>query len=109
MPKKKRTKKDKIQTDQRRQTSPSLGHTAKAAVTREVEKTPSVGEQTSGTFSLSKEYSGPTKRKTPMQTAQTVAISTSAYSYLRSDLLKTTILTSAIVIAELVIYFFIMK
>jgi hypothetical protein len=109
MPKKKRTKKDKIQSDMRRQSSPALGHSSKAAVTREVENTSSPSNNTSATFSLN-EFGSQTKKKasTPAP-AKTVAINTGAYSYLQGDLLKTTILTSAIVAAELFIYFFIMK
>lgn len=111
MPKKKRTREDKIQADKRRQSATQTVHlNKKAAVTREVENKPEAPAATSSTFSLPKEY-GNAKSKTaaPASTTQTVAINTSAYNYLRGDLLKTTFLTTAIIAAELIIYFFMMK
>lgn len=106
MPKKKRTRKDKIQADIKRQSTPSLAHpTRPVAVTREA-KEPEKTKQTSGSFSLPQRYTDQIKTH---PTTASAKISTSAYGYLQGDLLKTTVLTFSIIGAELLIYFMMMK
>jgi hypothetical protein len=109
MPKKKRTRKDKIQTDLKRQSPTALSRSqSPAAVTREVEHRTEDAKPTTTTFSLPEKYQSKTKVPTARQ-AQTVAINTSSYNYLRGDLLKTFVITTLIIGAELFIYLFIMK
>ena len=112
MPKKKRTRKDKIQTDVRRQTTSATDLPKKSAsTTRENKEQTKQAEPSIGTFSLPHEYTKDSK-KAPVKSVQpikTATIDTSSYSYLRGDLLKTSFLTLTIVGAELFVYFFIMK
>jgi hypothetical protein len=113
MPKKKRTRKDKIHTDVRRQSTSSADFPKKSvSTTRENDEQSKQAEPSIGTFSLPQEYTQNAPKKTAVranQTIKTVAVDTSSYSYLRGDLLKTTFLTLTIVGAELFVYFFIMK
>jgi hypothetical protein len=112
MPKKKRTRKDKIQADQRRQTFPLPDRSGSAAtVTSETEATPKAENASMNTFSLPTAYTS-SKKKTVEHTAATTktsAIQTSTYSYLRGDLMKTLFLTGSIIAVELCVYFFMMK
>lgn len=111
MPKKKRTRKDKIQADLKRQSSPSLAHpTRSAAVSREAKDPVNKTEESKGTFSLPEKYaSASTKSSKSTIKARPVEINTAAYSYISGDLLKTTVLSIAIIGAELLIYFTMMK
>lgn len=104
MPKKKRTRKEKIQADVKHQTSPSLAHpTRSAAVSREAKEPVEKTEETNGTISLPQKYAAAPSRKSTTQ--RPAEINTSAYSYIRGDLLKTTVLTILIIGAEIIIYF----
>ncbi|MBA3723901.1 MAG: hypothetical protein H0W89_03320 [Candidatus Levybacteria bacterium] len=114
MPKQKKTLKQKMQTDVRRQASPSLSrHSETAPISRET-KTPNPVEQAPiGTFSLPTPY---TKKQTKLRAiphahspVSSAAINTNDYAYLRGDLLKTVIITSAIIIIETLVYFLILK
>lgn len=109
MPKKKRTRKDKIQTDIKRQSPSALSRSqSTAAETREIAEEKQTVETTQSTFALPEKYQ--TKRKaTPTIAAKTVAINTNSYGYLRGDLVKTFVLTTLIIGVELFIYFFMMK
>lgn len=109
MPKKKRTRKDKIQTDTKRQSPSALSRSqSTAAETREIAEEKNPVEPTQNTFALPEKYQ--TKRKSiPTSTSQTVAINTNSYGYLRGDLVKTFVLTILIIGVELFIYFFMMK
>lgn len=113
MPKKKRTRKDKIQTDVRRQTTSATDLPKKSvSTTRENKEQSKQAEPSIGTFSLPQEYTKDSSEKAPVKKVQqvkTATIDTSSYSYLRGDLLKTSFLTLTIVGAELFVYFFIMK
>lgn len=111
MPKKKRTRQDKIQADLKRQSRPSLAHpTRSAAVSREAKEPVNKTEETKGTFSLPEKYTASSPRKsTPTMKARPAEINTAAYSYIRGDLLKTTVLTISIIGAELLIYFTMMR
>ncbi|HEX8931900.1 MAG TPA: hypothetical protein VF810_01970 [Patescibacteria group bacterium] len=81
MPKKKKTREQKILADHRRETA------------------------TASLYSIvpnSLTY----QSKNPEPVKKTVAINTSAYSYLQTDLTKTALLTIAIIAIELIIRFF---
>lgn len=111
MPKKKRTRKDKIQADIKRQSPSKLAHPNKPSVSisRETTEVNKVEETAIGTFSLPKGYQKPSQKPVSIQTPQDVTISTNAYSYLRGDLLKTLFITTVIIAVELLIYFNLMK
>jgi hypothetical protein len=110
MPKKKKTLKQKMQTDQRRQsdpkvlTSPNASNNTLPTASGHVERPT---ETASGMFSLPTDYSKKNKETVATRTAQAsaITISTNEYSYLGKDLLKTGFLTIIIVLAELVIKF----
>lgn len=103
MPKKKKTLKQKMQADQRRQPT--------TAVRTSSENSPQTIPQPAHT-SASTSFSLPTthakKHRESREQARTtaIAIDTNEYAYLSKDILKTTLLTSLIVIAELVMKFF---
>ncbi len=107
MPKKKRTRQQKLQTDAKRQSTPRTHVNASAAVTREV-KEPRSKETPSGTFSLPEKYIEQVATATHIP-PKTVTIATAEYGYLRGDLLKTTLLTFGIVAIELIVHFFVMN
>lgn len=113
MAKKKRTRKDKIQTDLRRDTSP-VATKSRSTVAKSSPRTtkPEAAEQAGNTFSLPQEYVAKIGREAvaeAVSSPQTVSINTSAYKYLRGDLFKTLTLTTLIITAELFIFFFWMK
>ncbi len=109
MPKKKRTRQQKIQTDVKRQSpSPRTHVTSSAAVTREVKESRNEASEALGTFSLPQKYLQQAATATHVP-PKAVAITTSEYGYLRGDLLKTTLLTFGIIALELVIHFFVMN
>lgn len=93
MPKKKKTLKQKLQTDKRRQlTTVSADHTEESV--------------TSPTFSLPQDYIKTTsaKRTTIKHTpTQVTNIQTHEYKYLRRDLIKTSMLTTSIVVLEIIL------
>jgi hypothetical protein len=89
MPKKKKTRKQKMQSDQRRQT-----------ITISAQPIPNHEK-------IERETPSPTTTVAP--TAKPIvrhAILTGEYQYLSGDLLKTAVLTCSIVLAELLIHFF---
>lgn len=113
MAKKKRTRKDKMQTDLRREAS-TTSSTKRRTVAKSSRQTakPKAAEQAGNTFSLPQEYVANIGREAALEavgTPQNVSINTSAYRYLRGDLLKTMTLTTLIIASELFIYFFWMK
>lgn len=115
MPKQKKTRKQKMQTDVRRQSSPSLSrHSESAPISRETKTPDPVDQAPVGTFSLPTTYTAKEQTKLSNKPlshspANTKAINTNAYSYLRGDLLKTTIITSAIIITESLIFFLLLN
>lgn len=92
MPKKKRTRKEKLQSDMRRQTP-------RATV-------PQPQETIATTYSVSEMLTPSPKVTSPESIMKQQTIITSDYAYLNRDLLKTTLLTGTIVALELFIYFF---
>ncbi len=107
MPKKKRTRQQKIQADVKREPTPRSHVNVKSAVTREV-KEQRAEAVSSGTFSLPEQFIKQAATATHVP-PKTVTIATAEYSYLRGDLLKTTFLTLGIVVIQLVIHFFVMN
>lgn len=105
MPKLKKTRKQKMKTDQRRQVSSSMTTPSKSVEKATPEKTQQTPERQSGTYSLSDSFSVKTKASAKQPIHQERAVSTNEYKYLRGDLWKTIFLTSAIVVTELVIRF----
>lgn len=104
MPKKKKTLKQKLKTEQRHQVSTLDRNSEEASSVENHASSESVGQ----TFSLPQSYlnsrqSG--KRNTSQTSVQTTAIETHEYKYLGMDLLKTFLLTSSIVIVELILRF----
>ncbi len=105
MPKKKRTRKQKIQTSQRH-----VDHDV--AVTNEPlqqdnQESPRQENAVSGvSFSLPTSYTHKKQPSTiPTTHTTTATITTNDYGYLRKDLLKTGLLTVAIVVTECLIRF----
>ncbi len=112
MPKKKKTRKQKLQADARRQMIPSVSSSSTPVLPAQEPTQPQeTNERSESTFSLPKSYttkSPPTKKlhEEKIHTStQTVSIATHGYQYLAHDLRKTAFLTSAIVVAELLIRF----
>ena len=96
MPKKRKTREQKILTEHKRQTvnQPVLSNVS-------IQKDNSQQVNSRGaTFSFSPVLAG---KITPRKAEPTITISTNEYSYLSIDLLKTALVTCAIVIAEIVI------
>jgi len=104
MPKKRKTRKEKLLHDQKRQTvHESTSSVVVSPKTETEQKQESVTPAM--TFSLSATQEQPAK--TPQKKATTISISTDEYAYLSNDLMRTALLTVAIVFAELVIKLFI--
>ena len=107
MPKKRKTRKEKLLHDKKKL---AVHEIAPSEVTSTKSQTPAAHQEaaTSGTFSLpvvtEKPQSTPDKIK---QTTPTVSISTGEYGYLGTDLMRTALLTGAIVFAELLIRLFV--
>ncbi len=107
MPKKRKTKKQKILLDNKRQV---VQEPAPSVVSSSKNETPQTEQETekTETFSLpivmDKTHTIPEKAK---QSPLAVTISTNEYGYLATDLMKTTLLTGAIVFAELLIKLFV--
>jgi hypothetical protein len=103
MPKKRKTRKEKMLKDQKRQVVHETPHPVISSEKKETQKEQQTTSQNI-TFSLSTAnttvQSAPKKTK-PATTA--TVISTDEYGYLGVDLLKTAIVTSAVVITEIVI------
>ncbi|SRR6266568_632666 len=106
MPKKRKTRKEKILLDNKRQV---VQEPAPSVVSSSKKQTPRTEQETEKieTFSLptamDKIHTAPEKAK---QSIQSITISTNEYGYLATDLMKTALLTGAIVFAELLIRLF---
>jgi len=105
MPKKRKTRKQKILLDTKRHMvseTPSVSSSQKKETPQKKQNTIMPG----ATFSLSTvatdKLSSPKKTST---NTSSVIISTQEYTYLGNDMIKTAIVTGAIVIAEIVIRF----
>lgn len=105
MPKKKRTRKQKLQSDVRKVTTVSSETVITTPKRSEKKKEETKQESSSGTsYSLSAK-AAEKKISQPKSTKTTVL--TSGYGYLVADLRKTLILTGAIVLVQLALYFYI--
>jgi hypothetical protein len=106
MPKKRKTKKQKILHDNKRQTVPEVVSPLPSSSQKETQES-AQQTVTPATFSLpvasEKPHTAPEKAKT---TTPAVTVSTTEYGYLSTDLMKTALLTGAIVFAELLIRLF---
>ncbi len=110
MPKKKKTLKQKMQADQRRQGNPKVVTSLitpehlQATASEHAQRSP---ETQSGMFALPTDYSKKHKEamRSTITPASTITISTNEYDYLSKDLLKTGFVTIVIVLAELMIKF----
>ncbi len=102
MPKKRKTRKDKILTEQKRQ----VVQTITSMESSQKETTPLTQQsatQQGLTFSLPTNYKQSNTKKETVSPIKTVAISTADYGYLGKDLIKTTLISSAVILAELLI------
>lgn len=96
MPKKKKTRKEKILSDQRRQTHQAAGTSPSVTSTPRGMNDLLTSDQPNTTVAFA----------TPKSTSTAQhAISTIDYKYLPGDLMKTAILTGSIIVIELVIKF----
>jgi hypothetical protein len=109
MPKTRKTRKQKIQHDQKK---PAVHDMTPS----EVSSSRSQAHQTEQTPVATETYSLPTNEtKTPTATVKAketplkVTVSTTEYGYLSNDLMRTALLTGAIVFAELVIRMFVVR
>jgi hypothetical protein len=107
MPKKRKTRNQKISSEQKRQ----IVHETVLSVDSSSNKTTqSIQQETANqgmTFSLPTNYhSTQTVQKEKKTTSAVTSISTSEYGYLGKDLMRTALLSGAIVIAELLIRLF---
>lgn len=105
MPKLKKTRKQKMKTDQRRQVSTSMASPSKSVEKAAPERAQQAPERRDGTYSLSDSFAVKTKASTKQTLQKETTVDTNEYKYLRGDLWKTLFLTSAIVVTELVIRF----
>ena len=111
MPKKKKTLKQKMQADQRRQTTTDV-MVSSEKFTKDTTTKGNTQEHTptssSVSFSLPSSHAKkrPEVREERHHQSTSIAVDANEYSYLSKDLLKTSILTFLIVIAEIVIKFF---
>ena len=107
MPKTRKTRKQKMQRDQKRPTVHDMTPpevSSSRTQTHQAEQTPVATE----TYSLStNETKTPTVTAKAKETASKVTVSTTEYGYLSNDLMRTALLTGAIVLAELVIRMFV--
>ncbi|HWY79874.1 MAG TPA: hypothetical protein VNW29_05965 [Candidatus Sulfotelmatobacter sp.] len=106
MPKKRKTRKQKIQTAQKKDMALEIEPLDTPSQKIETQSPTQKTATTDMTFSFSTTPKKPATPKSTQQMSNPVAISTSEYGYLLKDLMKTAIVTGAIVIAELLIRLF---
>jgi hypothetical protein len=107
MPKRRKTRKEKLLHDQKRQTvhESSTSVVSSPEIETQMQKQETV---TPGmTFSLPETQKPPQTPQKAKQPIQTITVSQNEYSYLSNDLMRTALLTGAIVFAELFIKLFI--
>lgn len=109
MPKKRKTRKEKIQREHKRQVTQDVAPSISPSPTEHVHSTQEAA-MPQMTFSLPE--TPETQQKAPIHTKPAApkpvvtAISTDEYDYLGKDLVRTALLTGAIVFAELLIRLF---
>jgi hypothetical protein len=108
MPKKRKTRNQKISSEKKRQ----IDHETVVSVDSSSSKTTQSTQQETATqevtFSLPTNYHATqtTQKEKKITSSVTTSISTSEYGYLGKDLMRTALLSGAIVIAELLIRLF---
>jgi len=107
MPKKRKTKKEKMHLDQKKQTVQKVTEPVASSPKSETQERQE-SSTTGMTFSLPETQQKITQTSQKEKSSpQTISISTNEYGYLSNDLMRTALLTGAIVFAELVIKLFI--
>lgn len=101
MPKKRKTRKQKISLDQKRQTVHEITPSVTTPQKIETQKTEQETMTSGVTFALPI-----TTHETQRQKVEAVTVSSNEYGYLGNDLMRTALLTSAIIFAELLIRLF---
>ena|SRR5579872_954327 len=106
MPKKRKTRKEKILLDHRKQ---ALHEDVMTVTTSTVNETQQAQVPASGmTFSIPTTQSKPSEKSvTSKPVSQAITVTQSEYAYLSNDLMRTALLTCAIIFAELFIKLFI--
>jgi hypothetical protein len=106
MPKKRKTRKEKILNGQKRQViqniTPSMEVSQRSTTPLAQQSAPTQGM----TFSLPSSYSHNNAKKEIVSPVKTTIISTADYGYLGKDLIRTILISGAIVLAELLIRLF---
>ena len=106
MPKKRKTRKEKVLNEQKRQVvqniTPSMEVSQRSTTPLAQQSTPAQGM----TFSLPSSYNRSNAKKEIVSPVKTTIISTADYGYLGKDLIRTTLISGAIVLAELLIRLF---
>lgn len=100
MPKKRNTRKHKISIDQKRQVVPETSSSSVVSSSVATQKSQQPDVSSGMTFSLPTNL---VKAPTTKNPVVTTVISTENYGYLTTDLLKTAIISGAVVIVELLI------
>src|SRR5438045_4120829 len=100
MPKKRKTRKEKMVLDHKRQTVHESVNTATSSA---IDATPQRQEsQSSMTFTLpATQHKSPEKSMIAKPSLQTITLTQDEYAYLSNDLMRTALLTCAIIFAEL--------
>ena len=108
MPKKRKTRKEKLQHDQKRQPVHSETKSIISSPKKETQQQKQEAQTSGMTFSLpAKQQEAPKVTPPTKQSSTPISISHSEYGYLSNDLMRTALLTGAIVFAELFIKLFI--
>jgi len=106
MPKKRKTKKEKMVLDHKRQ---AVHESVNTVTSSAMDETPQRQEsQSSMTFTLpATQHKSTEKPVITKPSSQTITVTHNEYAYLSNDLMRTALLTCAIIFAELFIKFFI--
>ena len=110
MPKKRKTRKEKILNDKKSRVVPESTSPIASSPQNETQQQKQEPVSAGMTFSLPqiKNETSKVPQKTK-QSSGTITVSTSDYGYLSNDLMRTALLTGAIVFAELIIKLFIVR
>jgi|ERR1700722_3848171 len=103
MPKKRKTRKEKILTGQKKQVVQNITPSIELSQRDSTPRTQQSTMSQEMTFSLPTHYKHSNEKRETVSPAKTVAISTADYSYLGKDLIRTTLISSAVILAELLI------
>ena len=110
MPKKRKTRKEKILTDQKKPIVQGIESTTTSHNAMNIPSSPAKMQkadiQDGPTFSLPSSYIAKHEQPKTTISSRAVVISTNEYTYLAKDLKKTALLTGAIFIIEILLRFF---